>query len=70
MNVLIFTVWPVAFWQTPKSQVERLRAEFPELSFTHAVTDAEAATAIETVDVALASRLSPAMVERAYPAAS
>jgi phosphoglycerate dehydrogenase-like enzyme len=65
MNVLIFTVWPVSFWQTPKSQVERLRERFPELQFTHALADAEAAEAIETADVALASRLSPAMVERA-----
>jgi phosphoglycerate dehydrogenase-like enzyme len=65
MNVLIFTVWPVAFWRTPESQVERLRKRFPELNFTHALADAEAAAAIETADVALASRLSPAMVERA-----
>ena len=65
MNVLIFTVWPVTFWQTPKSQVELLRERFPEVSLTHALTDAEAAVAIETADVALASRLSPAMVERA-----
>jgi D-2-hydroxyacid dehydrogenase (NADP+) len=66
MNVLIFTVWPVAFWQTPKIQVERLRERFPDVTFTHALTDAEAAAAIQTVEVALASRLSPAMVERAH----
>src|SRR5262245_31099850 len=65
MNVLIFTVWPVAFWQTPKSQVDRLRKEFPELQFTHALTDAEASEAIKVSDVALASRLSQAMVESA-----
>ena len=65
MNVLIFTVWPVAFWQTPKSQVERLRQGFPELNFTHALSDTEALAALETTDVALASRLSPAMVQQA-----
>jgi phosphoglycerate dehydrogenase-like enzyme len=65
MNVLIFTVWPVSFWNTPKSEVARLRERFPEITFTHAETDAEAAAAIETADVALASRLSPAMVEHA-----
>ena len=65
MNVLIFTVWPVAFWQTPKSQVVRLREGFPDANFTHALTDAEAFGAIESADIALASRLSPAMVERA-----
>jgi D-2-hydroxyacid dehydrogenase (NADP+) len=65
MNVMIFTVWPVAFWQTPKSQVDRLRKRFPEISFRHALTDDEASLAIETIDIALASRLSSAMVERA-----
>jgi len=65
MNVLVFTVWPVAFWRTPKSEVERLRKRFPALSFTHALSDDEAKAAIETADVALASRLSAAMVERA-----
>ena len=65
MNVLIFTVWPVAFWQVPESQVARLRERFPQVTFTHARSDAEALTAIETADVALASRLSPAMVEHA-----
>lgn len=65
MNVLVFTVWPVAFWQTPKLEVERLRDRFPRTHFTHALTDAEAASAIETADVALASRLSAAMVHSA-----
>jgi phosphoglycerate dehydrogenase-like enzyme len=65
MNVLIFTVWPVEFWKVPKSQVERLRERFPQFTFTHALTDAEAFSAMESADVALASRLSPAMVEHA-----
>jgi phosphoglycerate dehydrogenase-like enzyme len=65
MNVLVFTVWPVSFWRVPASQVARLREQFPQVTFTHALTDAEALAAIETADVALASRLSPAMVERA-----
>jgi phosphoglycerate dehydrogenase-like enzyme len=63
-NVLIFTVWPVAFWQTPKSQVARLREQFPDVQFIHALNDEDAAAAIETIDVALASRLSRTMVER------
>src|SRR2546427_776800 len=65
MNVLIFTVWPFEFWKVPKSQVERLRERFPQVIFTHALTDAEALSAIESAEVALASRLSPAMVEEA-----
>lgn len=64
-NVVIFTVWPVAFWQVPGSQITRLRERFPEIAFTHARSDADAATAIETADIALASRLSSAMVEKA-----
>jgi phosphoglycerate dehydrogenase-like enzyme len=65
MNILIFTVWPVSFWQVPVSQVERLRARFPDITFTHALTDAAAHEAIATADVALASRLSPEMIARA-----
>lgn len=65
MNVLVFTVWPVEFWRVPESQIRRLRERFPEITFTHARTDADAAEAIQTADVALASRLSAAMVERA-----
>jgi phosphoglycerate dehydrogenase-like enzyme len=65
MNVLIFTVWPVAFWRTPPDQVERLRRTFPQVEFSHALDDADAAKAIQTADIALASRLSPAMVESA-----
>jgi len=65
MNVLIFTVWPVAFWRTPEVQVDRLRERFSEIQFTHALTDTEALAGIETADVALASRLSPLMVQRA-----
>src|SRR4029078_259658 len=65
MKVLIFTVWPVAFWETPKAQVERLREGFPEFGFTPALTDSAAARAIESGDVVLASRLSPAMVRQA-----
>ena len=42
-----------------------MREHFPEIQFTHALSDAEAVAAIETADVALASRLSQAMVERA-----
>src|SRR5881296_3293518 len=65
MNILIFTVWPVEFWRVPKSQVQRLRERFPQVNFMHAVTDAEAISAIESADVALASRLSSSMAEHA-----
>jgi phosphoglycerate dehydrogenase-like enzyme len=65
MNVLISTIWPVAFWQTPPSQVERLRRQFPDVRFTHVLTDSEALEGIKDADVALASRLSTEMIARA-----
>ena len=65
MHVLIFTVWPVEFWRVPKEQVARLRERFPHVTFTHAMTDADAFSAIKSADVALASRLSPDIVENA-----
>jgi phosphoglycerate dehydrogenase-like enzyme len=65
MNVLIFTVWPVEFWRVPKTQVERLRGRFPHITFTHALTDADAFSAIHSADVALASRLSAEIVGNA-----
>jgi len=65
MNVLVFTVWPVEFWRVPVAQVQRLLQRFPDIGFTHAVSDADAMAAIASADVALASRLSPEMVERA-----
>jgi phosphoglycerate dehydrogenase-like enzyme len=65
MNVLIFTVWPVEFWRVPASQVARLRNKFPRITFTHALTDADAFSAIHSADVALASRLSAEIVENA-----
>jgi phosphoglycerate dehydrogenase-like enzyme len=45
--------------------VARLRDRFAHVEFTHAMSDAEAAEAIGGADVALASRLSPAMIEQA-----
>ena len=65
MNVLIFTVWPVEFWRVPSAQVERLRKRFPHITFTHALTDADAFAAIHSADVALASRLSSEIVHNA-----
>src|SRR5437879_8271066 len=65
MHILMSTVWPVEFWRVPKSQVQRLRERFPQGNFMHAVTDAEAISAIDSADVALASRLSSSMAEHA-----
>jgi len=65
MKVLIYTVWPVPFWEVPKSQVVRLRERFPDVTFTHALNDGEALREIEDADVALASRLTTLAVQRA-----
>ena len=65
MNILIFTVWSVDFWRVPAQHVARLQQTFPNATFVHAMTDAEGLKAIESADVALASRLSSEMVERA-----
>jgi phosphoglycerate dehydrogenase-like enzyme len=65
VKVLVYTVWPVRFWNVPPSQVARLRHRFPDVTFTHALSESEALVAIEDADVALASRLTSAMVGRA-----
>ena len=62
MNVLVYTFWPVKFWNVPEAQVRRLRERFPDVRFTQALNEAEALAAIEDADAALASRLTPAMV--------
>lgn len=65
MQVLIFTVWPVEFWRVPSAQVDRIRRKFPHITFTHALTDADAFAAIHSADVALASRLSAEIIHNA-----
>src|SRR5262245_20054750 len=65
MHVLVYSVWPVPFWEVPKSHVERLRQRFPEVTFTHALNEDEANAGIQTADAALTPRISPSMVERA-----
>lgn len=65
MNVLVYTVWPVKFWNVPKPHVERLGETFPDVKFTHALNDAEALAAVENADAILASRLSESIVQKA-----
>src|SRR5215510_5432747 len=65
MKVLVYIGWAVRAWQIPKTHVARLRERFPEIAFVHAENEAQAFDAIENVDVAFSSRLTPAMVERA-----
>jgi phosphoglycerate dehydrogenase-like enzyme len=65
MKVIVYTVWPVPFWEVPKSQVERLRERFPEVTFFHATNETDALREVEDVDAALSSHLSAEMVKRA-----
>jgi D-2-hydroxyacid dehydrogenase (NADP+) len=65
MNVLVYTAWPVHFWNIPESHVARLRERFPEVAFKHVSSETEALAAIDESDAALASRLSTVMVQRA-----
>src|SRR6185369_13247672 len=60
MNVLLATYTPVAAWNMPASQVERLRREFPEHTFATAHSDAEVLERIPDADVAFGARFTPA----------
>lgn len=59
MNVLLATYTPVAAWNMPAAQVERLRREFPEHTFVTAHSDAEVLARIPDVDVAFGARFTP-----------
>jgi phosphoglycerate dehydrogenase-like enzyme len=65
MKVIVYTVWPVPFWQVPKEQVLRLRETFADVSFAHATNEADALKEVEDADAALSSHLSAEMVRRA-----
>ena len=65
VNVLVYTVWPVRFWNVPKPHVGRLRETFPDVKFTHALNEAEALAAAEDAEAMLASRLSASIVQKA-----
>jgi len=59
MTILVAAYSAFAAWCIPDEQVERLRREFPEHTFTRAASDAEALERIVDADVAFAARLNP-----------
>jgi phosphoglycerate dehydrogenase-like enzyme len=59
MNVLLATYTPVAAWNMPAAQVERLRGEFPEHTFITAHSDAEVLDRIPDAEVAFGARFTP-----------
>jgi phosphoglycerate dehydrogenase-like enzyme len=65
MKVLIYTVWPVRFWQCPAAQVSVLRERFPAVSFQQVWDEAAGVEAIADADVALSASFSRAMFANA-----
>lgn len=65
MKVVIHTVWPVKFWECPSAQVTRLRERFPEVTFVHALNEAEGIREIEAAEAAFSSSLTSAMLRNA-----
>jgi phosphoglycerate dehydrogenase-like enzyme len=65
MQVLIHITWPVKAWCIPEQNVEQLRAEFPDVTFTY-TTDLDAKrAAIVAADVAFTPSLTAEMVATA-----
>ena len=65
MHVLISIQQPVKAWQIPLEGVDRLRGQFPEITFTHATDDAARARGLRDCDVAYTWILSQREVEHA-----
>lgn len=59
MNVLLATYTPVAAWNMPEAQVERLRREFPQHTFVRACSDGETLERIPEAEVAFGARFTP-----------
>ena len=60
LTVLVGIYSPVAAWNIPPSHVERLRREFPQHVFLHAVTDEDSLRLIPRAHVAFMADLRPA----------
>jgi len=65
MNVLISIQQPVRAWQIPTEGVGKLRAQFPEITFHHAIDDGARAEALAACDVAYTWILSASELARA-----
>ncbi len=59
MKVLVAICSRFAVWNIPGACVDRLRREFPEYVFEHALTDAEALARIGDAGIAFAGELTP-----------
>jgi phosphoglycerate dehydrogenase-like enzyme len=52
INVLISIQQPVTAWTIPTAQVDRLRATFPEITFTNALNESDVRAALPSADAA------------------
>jgi phosphoglycerate dehydrogenase-like enzyme len=65
VNVLISIQQPVVSWTIPSAQVERLRADFPDVTFTNALDDREVQAGLADADAAFTWILSAEQVAAA-----
>jgi phosphoglycerate dehydrogenase-like enzyme len=65
LAILVGIYSPFAAWNIPPSHVERLRREFPQHLFLHAVTDEESLRLIPRAHVAFMADLRPAQFQAA-----
>jgi phosphoglycerate dehydrogenase-like enzyme len=65
MHILISIQQPVTAWTIPAAQVERLRATFPDVTFTNALDDAAVREALPVADAAFTWILARDTVQQA-----
>ena len=65
MNVLVGIYSPFAAWNIPAGHVEQLRRDFPQHTFRHAQSEAEALAHAAGADIAFMSELRPEALARA-----
>ena len=66
MKVVVAIYSDFSSWCIPEAQVQRLREEFPQHTFTRADSDEETLRAIPPADVAFSSRITPAHLAAAF----
>jgi phosphoglycerate dehydrogenase-like enzyme len=65
IHILISIQQPVTAWTIPVAQVERLRATFPDITFTHALNERDVRAALRDADAAFTWILASDMVVEA-----
>ena len=65
MNILVGIYSPFAAWNIPAGHIDRLRHDFPQHTFTHARSEAEALAVAADADISFMSELRPEALARA-----